>query len=114
MCVVSMVSDHFMDRIPYALPQPTIQPGVVEMDWTKALRPSVDLEELRKLIAEFKEAMAAAKTVDRLTGQPDCVDPEKAKLEARVEELEKRIAHLESLGQLHARRIADLESWRKS
>lgn len=36
--------------------------------------------------------MEGAKTVDKLTGQPDCEDPEKAKLVARVEELEKKLA----------------------
>jgi len=37
----------------------------------------------QKKIDDFKRTIEAAKTVDALTGQPDCVDPEKAKLEER-------------------------------
>lgn len=83
MCVVSMVHDHYLDRFqPYVTPDITIS-------WPP---PSLDLSELRKLIEEFKEAISAAKTIDVLTKQPDCVDPEKARLSARVAELEAKLA----------------------
>lgn len=56
--------------------------------------PYGELVELRLLIAEFKQALEAAKAVDRLTGQPDCEDPEKVKLVDRVAELERQVKKL--------------------
>jgi hypothetical protein len=50
-----------------------------------------EVDDLRKLIAQFKEATAAAKKVDALTAQPDCEDPEKVKLQDRVKELEAQL-----------------------
>lgn len=82
MCIVSMVHDHYQD---------------VFRKWTDATRPVpiqqplLDSDALRRLMKEFREAVEAAKTVDRLTAQPDCVDPEKAKLEARVAQLEAQL-----------------------
>ena len=93
MCVYSQVIDHFGPRItPWIQPQP----GLPSLPWTGETKPvfTVDgftpeqREGLRKLIKEFWEALKAAETVDRLTGQPDCEDPEKAKLKDRVRELE--------------------------
>lgn len=108
MCVVSMVIDKFRDPfqpyIPWIEPYPGINPFVpTKTDPPPAVNPFVavpaiapaELAELRQLIADFKEAIAAAKTVDRLTKQPDCEDPGKAKLIDRVAELEKRLAKLE-------------------
>lgn len=88
MCVVSMVMDHFGKRFeplyPYPnWPRPTIQP----------LQP-FDPVGAKVLIDEFKKAVEAARTVDKLTNQPDCEDPEKAKLEARVAELERLVERL--------------------
>lgn len=80
MCIVSMVIDRFEPLLP--------EPSAGTWPWL----PQVDLSELRKLIDDFREAFAAAKTVDRLTGQPDCEDSEKAKLLDRVAFLE---SHLE-------------------
>lgn len=73
MCVVSMVYDRY---------KPYIPPADV---------PIISAAELRQLLDEFREAIKAAQTVDRLTGQPDCADPDKAKLEERVTKLEKRL-----------------------
>lgn len=99
MCVVSMVMDHYEPIIPKIEP---LQPQpLTQFVWPL---PSPEIEQLRALIAEFKEALAAAKTVDRLTGQPDCEDPEKAKLEARVWELEQRIFALEKVTAKKSRR----------
>jgi len=75
-----MVMDHYSTTFPQQ--QPT---------WTVTYEPS-ETERLRKLIDEFKEAVEAAKKLDVLTNQPDCVDPEKAKLEERVAELERQLA----------------------
>lgn len=92
MCVVSMVHDHFGKTFPdmqlYISPN-TNPPAVT----TTTTWPSFDLVELRGLIKEFRELVAAAKRIDEVTGQPDCVDPVKAQLEQRVEKLEKLIAN---------------------
>lgn len=90
MCVISMVHDHFNPMIPDITQ--IMQPGTViePIDWSKLLG-GADLAELRQLIADFRAAVDAAKTVDALTKQADCLDPEKAKLEERVKRLEKVI-----------------------
>lgn len=92
MCVYSNVMDHYEPIIPkidFEWPKP-IQTGplVPPLPW----QPQLPLDDLRKLIAEFKEAVEAAKTIDRLTGKADCEDPEKKKLLERVEELEKLVS----------------------
>ncbi len=102
MCVVSLVMDHYKPLFPEPVypwtapttaPVPSVQPNVGQTvyGW-----PFVDVTELKKLIAEFKEAVEAAKRIDILTQQPDCEDPEKAKLVTRVAELEAQVAMLES------------------
>lgn len=83
MCVVSMVFDHYQE--PFKQWTGTNLP-----DFLKPTSPEV--LELRQLIAEFREALKAAKTVDKLTGQPDCEDPKKATLEERVAALERALA----------------------
>lgn len=82
MCVTSMVFDYYQG--PFHKVYPT---------WPTPLTPPEDqlTAEMRQLIAEFREAVAAAKAVDRLTGQTDCADPEKAKLEERVRRLEEML-----------------------
>lgn len=83
MCVMSMVYDSYtvpFDKWKPYVAGPTFEPG-----------PSItapEVAELRALIAEFREVLKAAKLVDKATGQPDCVDPAKAKLEERVAALE--------------------------
>jgi hypothetical protein len=65
--------------------------------WAPAFPPSPPAkftpneEDLRTLIDAFHKAVEAAKVFDAVTGQPDCVDPEKGRLEARVAELERRL-----------------------
>ena len=51
-----------------------------------------EVARLTKVVNDFIAAKIAAETVDRLTAQPDCVDPEKARLIERVADLEKRLA----------------------
>ena len=53
-----------------------------------------ELQALRQLIAEYREAITKAKRLDELTKQPDCEDPKKATLEGRVTDLEQRLATL--------------------
>lgn len=84
-----MVYDHFQDRFPKTITNPA-----TSITFAPQPAPAVDIEELRQLIKDFREAVEAAKKVDALTNQPDCVDPEKAKLEERVAALEKQIAQL--------------------
>lgn len=104
MCVVSMVHDHYNPLFPPWIPDttapsiqpigpvgPVVQPNNVPISMAPifdALAAKEVVDDLRKLISEFKEAMAAAKKVDILTGQPDCLDPAKAGLEERVAKLE--------------------------
>ena len=91
MCVVSMVMDHYEPRI-----QPLDWTGLGGGTWTNTPGMREQIEELKKLIAEFKEAVEAAKRIDVLTKQPDCEDPEKVKLLDRVAELERRLDQLEN------------------
>lgn len=99
MCVVSMVHDHFNPLFPSISPVPAPVPAGTP--WPLAgLIPGVlisheEAQRIRGVIADFRAAVEAARLVDKLTAQPDCVDPEKAKLEERVAALEKRLAELE-------------------
>lgn len=90
MCVYSMVVDQFQPVIPWIEPEPSKTIGT--FTWPKQ-EPTLDLNELKKLLDEFKRLVENAKEIDAKTGQPDCVDPEKAKLIDRVIELEKLIAN---------------------
>lgn len=99
MCVVSMVYDHFehefhdWNRLSgetiISTPSINLTPPFVVIS-------QEEIAAIRSLIQEFREAVSAAKVVDKLTNQPDCEDPEKKKLEDRVAELEARLAALES------------------
>jgi hypothetical protein len=103
MCVVSMVMDHFEPKIPqdwwpqrvdFIEPVPTplqtfVVPAPIDAATVEALR--AEIAKLVSVVTEFKAAVEAARKVDALTAQPDCEDTEKAKLEARVAELERRL-----------------------
>lgn len=101
MCVVSMVFDHYDKVFPWPQPDlttplPLVPGGTITATPLSSFQiiSQEEVESLKKLIKEFKEAVEAAKTVDRLTGQPDCEDPEKKKLEDRVTLLEQQIAKM--------------------
>ena len=81
MCIVSGVFDQARQTIP-TWPQPT------------PVTPVADLLTLRILIDEFRDLVDAAKRIDRFLGNPDCEDPEKAKLEERVTELERQLTKI--------------------
>jgi hypothetical protein len=105
MCVVSMVHDHFSktiepwhERVRKFQEDAGITTGTTAVGTVTISQPP-DLTELKTLIAEFRELVAAAKKIDAVTGQPDCVDPEKAKLEDRVRALE---AQMEKLSKVFA------------
>lgn len=104
MCVYSNVLDHFQPLIPQPF-EPAVPytpggplPTTGSWPWTPAVPPS----ELRQILDDFKAALAAAKTVDRLVGHPDCEDPEKAKLVARVAELERLLPEADQGAKLTA------------
>lgn len=103
MCFVSVVSDFYGKQLgPFTAPttSPAVPVQWVQNPATTSVTiatmnvPPENIEELRKLIAEFKEMMAMAKRMDIVMKQPDCVDPEKAKLQERVLELEKRLTDI--------------------
>lgn len=102
MCVYSMVLDHYKPLIPdIVTPSPVWPiPGETVVTGTGFNIPNFqvisqeEIDSIRKLIAEFKAALEAAKLIDRLTNQPDCEDPEKKKLEDRVALLEQKIAQM--------------------
>lgn len=79
MCQYSVVMDHFKPRF-----DPFLPPAAPVVD-------PVGADELRKLIDDFRAALEAAKKLDKLMKQPDCVDPEKAKLVKRVAALERKL-----------------------
>lgn len=99
MCIVSMVHDHFEPLVPQMPWQPNLWPpgGTFTLPAVPVTREELDalraeVARLTKVVNDFITAKSAAETVDRLTAQPDCVDPEKARLVERVADLEKRLA----------------------
>ncbi len=109
MCTVSMVHDHFEPQIPSDWNKfpfvPWIPNGITTLPaftLTTLEDPEIvalraEVARLNKVIADFKAAKEAAEIVDRLTSQPDCVDPKKATLIERVADLEKRLAAAEKV-----------------
>lgn len=104
MCVVSMIYDHYSPKFPDVWPTPilpndawavpiTPQPVLSQVNPFHLISQE-EVDSLRALIKDFRTALEAAKTVDRLTNQPDCEDPEKKKLEERVTVLEQQVAQL--------------------
>ena len=98
MCVVSMVHDHFDQVIPWVQParyEPsrTSDPLTLPNVFTVEQIPAAYVEDLKRLIEEFRSLVEAAKRIDAATGQPDCLDSEKAKLTGRVAELEALLAN---------------------
>lgn len=106
-----MVLDHYKPQFdrwwtpaealsPYITPYvDPFEPYVAPQLPTQQVPPSViispeETASIKELIKSFKEALEAAKVVDKATNQPDCEDPEKKKLEDRVAALEKRLDEL--------------------
>jgi hypothetical protein len=88
MCFVSMVMDQWWPYIPQ--PSTTGSSKTTTVSYPPAI-PQYTLDELKELLEAFREAVEAAKVLDRLTGQPDCISPTKASLLERVERLEKEL-----------------------
>ena len=89
------------------IPQPVIVPPAplapvspVDLPWSPITPnpggPPILLspEQLAQLLKAFHASAEAAKVADAVTGQKECVDPEKAKLEARVAELERLLVEM--------------------
>lgn len=102
MCTLSMVYDHYQYKFPNPPVYPYVEPSPApyQLFHLPRMQRMVELyqkekgnaiAELRQLVAEFREAVAAAKTLDRLLKQPDCEDLEKKRLEELVAELERRL-----------------------
>lgn len=85
MCVYSMVMDYYEPQFPWTVTAPSPRWSPIHIEEAPAA-------DWLKLIGDLKKASAAAAIVDAMTNQPDCVDPEKQKLEERVAELEKLLA----------------------
>jgi|ERR1700722_626489 len=89
MCFTSAVMREYDPFIP----RPNYDQWKTREPWEPTKSPSkgtikLDPTQLKELLDSFHNAVKAAQTFDRITGQPDCVDPEKAKLEDRVTGLE--------------------------
>ncbi len=115
MCVVSNVHDHFDPLIPREpwtpYPWSPSAPGVGGGAWPYTTQPDTtqpytkppwDPKDMEELIKNFRKAVGAAKIVDELTNQPDCVDPKKAELENHIKRLEDEIALLKRIQALEA------------
>jgi len=102
MCVVSMVHDSFHPRI-----RPWVErvvPMSPEPFHPQRLAPEIDLSPdelrtIRKILDDYKKANAAARVVDDLTGQPDCIDEEKQAMAREIEELRRRLSRYEESDQ---------------
>ena len=69
MCVVSMISEHYMHKWPTFPPQVPVPP----QEW-------YDYTELLRKAAEY----------DKRTGQPDCPDPQKVKWQKEFDDFMKQ------------------------
>ena len=72
MCVVSMISDHYMDR----WPQPWQTP------WPHSPLSPREYE-------DYQELLRKAKLYDEMTGQKDCPDPKKVEWQRDLEKFMK-------------------------
>lgn len=62
-------------------------------EWQLPKRPS-EQEEVKRMIQDLKEQVRAARLLDHTLRQPDCEDPEKAKLLDKVAKLEAELKAL--------------------
>ena len=99
MCVTSMIMDHYAPQFPtwpgHGLGGQQQQTGLgaQSLEWSGFFSglSADEVAKLRQLLKDFYEARAAAEKIDALTGQKDCVDPDKARLLERVEALEQAL-----------------------
>jgi hypothetical protein len=99
MCVMSAVMDQYS---PY-IPQPNSWPYMSTAPGYPAASPAASpvlpvpdqIDAMKTFLESFHKATEAAQVFDEQTGQPDCIDPEKAQLLDRVAQLEAKIKKLE-------------------
>lgn len=87
MCVVSMIDDHYNRTIPWDVhvgAPLTITGALSEDSW-------VTVREVKNLIESYFKDREDAIRIDKNTNQPNCEDPEKAKIVERLERLEKAL-----------------------
>lgn len=101
MCMMSAVFDQWRPAFPPAhhpvYPWPTPAPDLVDAQerLVDDAQKRYSVDDLGALIDAFQAALDAAKRYDEITGQPDCADPDKAKLLERVADLERRLREVE-------------------
>lgn len=101
MCITSMVTDHWQKNFPEedwlkkSIPSSPYLPSFPLMPPPTSLLSPEEIQAVKDFLREaeeFKRLKKNAEEIDRVTGQPDCIDPKKdeyvKKLEARVRELE--------------------------
>lgn len=84
MCTVSMVGDHYRDRIS------RLYPNVYSWPATTMTIPPVSREEfdaLKREVEQMKDLLKRAKEYDERNGEPDCEIEEKMDLLRRVAKL---------------------------
>lgn len=84
MCVVSMIGDHYGERIPQQYPW--VQTTGIN---TNPLSPPtrMEFEALRRDVEEMKALLIRAKAYDEANGEPDCEIDEKVEILKRIAEL---------------------------
>lgn len=107
MCIVSAVQDHYGERFREYwsyFPPYTTTPGtggpfgpigpVIDPIPLIPTDPAKLYKDIDKLVEEYRRSLKSAEQLDKDMKQPDCEDPEKAKLTERVEDLERQIKEL--------------------
>jgi hypothetical protein len=89
-----MIQPLFDPLIPHLIPgvsPPYVAPHITPWGPVPQTGLPITAEDLATLLEAFHQAVAAARQADKAVGHPDCQDPEKVNLEARVAELERRL-----------------------
>lgn len=93
MCAYSFVGPQYDPLIPFPtspFPFPNTAP-ITPWGPVPSTGEEITPANLEALLKAFWASVKAAKEADKAAGQPDCTDPAKIKLEARVAELERRL-----------------------
>lgn len=89
MCVVSMISDHYLDKWNLPKTSPTIAPNTGIPAFPKYPFPDVTREEfeaLRRDVMEMKELLQKAIEYDTRNNEPECHIDEKVEILKKVAE----------------------------
>lgn len=82
MCVVSMIGEHYGDKLRREWPQffPDQQPRPLQVEYSPFVPAPVsrqEFEELKRQVSEMTELLRRAKVYDEKHGEPDCEIEEK-------------------------------------